>query len=173
MTRGFLKPSRILSTVAAALLLAAAPAGPDVPVVRSVDAILALAPPGQLRVLHFWATWCGACKKDLPNVRQLAKALDGAGVPLIGISLDSPDNGPAVAAYVRDQHLYFPNAILDSPDPTPIVNRLDPAWEADLPATFVVSKSGKTLHAYLGLTPVERVLEDVRRETRQPEEKTP
>jgi thiol-disulfide isomerase/thioredoxin len=166
-----MKPPRILPLVALSLL--AASAGPDVPVVRSVDAILALAPPGQLRVLHFWAIWCGACKRDLPNVRELAKKLDAAGVAMIGVSLDGPDAVAKVSAYVRDERLGFPNAILDSPDPTPIVDRLDPAWTADLPATFLVSKSGKTLHAYLGQTPVERVLEDVRREARQPEEKTP
>lgn len=167
-----MRPSRIASIAGAALLLVAASPGPEIPVVRSVDAILALSPPGQIRVLHFWATWCGACKKDLPNVRLLAKGLDAAGVPLIGVSLDSPDKADAVAAYVRDQRLDFPNAILDSPDPTPIVNRLDPAWDADLPATFLVAKSGKTLQAYLGSTPVERVLEDARRAARQPEEQT-
>jgi thiol-disulfide isomerase/thioredoxin len=151
-----------------ALLLAAAPAGPDVPVAKSVDAVLALAPPGKLRVLHFWATWCGACTRETPAIRELAKRLDAAGVPFIGVSLDSPAKAAAVSAYVRDQRLGFPNVLLDSPDPTPIVNRLDPAWEADLPATFIVGKSGKTLHAYLGPTPVERVLEDVRREAQQP-----
>jgi thiol-disulfide isomerase/thioredoxin len=165
--------SAFAGALAAAVLLTAASSGPDVPVVRNVDAILALSPPGQLRVLHFWATWCGACRRDLPALRELAKKLDAAGVPLIGVSLDSPDKMDAVAAYVRDQRLGFPNAILDSPDPTPIVNRLDPAWDADLPATFLVSKSGKTLQAYLGPIPVERVLEDVRREAHQPKEKTP
>jgi thiol-disulfide isomerase/thioredoxin len=168
-----MKLPRPLALAAVALLLAAASPGPDIPVVHNVDGILALSPPGQLRVLHFWATWCGACKRDLPNVRALAKGLDAAGVALIGVSLDSPDDADAVSAYVRDQRLGFPNAILDSPDPTPVVNRLDPAWEADLPATFLVSKSGKTLHAYLGLTPVERVLEDVRREAHPPAEKIP
>ncbi len=174
MQRPAVRPSTSLgaigSALLAALLLTAASPGPKIPVVRNVDAILALAPPGQLRVLHFWATWCGACRKDLPQLRELAKKLDAAGVPLIGVSLDNPDKTDVVAAYVRDQRLGFPNAILDSPDPTPIVNRLHPGWDADLPATFLVAKSGKTLQAYLGPIPVERVLEDIRRETHQPKE---
>ncbi|HUB09001.1 MAG TPA: TlpA disulfide reductase family protein [Myxococcales bacterium] len=144
------------------LLAAASP--PAVPVVRTVDEALALEAPGHgLRVLHFWALWCGTCRRDLPSLRRLAAGLDAAGVPLIGLSLDRPDQAQAVEAYAREQRLAFPNAILDAPDPTPITQRLDPAWDADLPATFVVSKSGKTLRAYLGLTPVERVLDDVRR----------
>jgi thiol-disulfide isomerase/thioredoxin len=147
------------------LLLAAAPAGPDIPVVKTVDAVLELTPPGQLRVLHFWATWCGACTRDAPNVRELAGKLDAAGIPFIGVSLDQPGKAAAVAASVRDQKFFFPNAILDSPDPTPIVARLDPKWDADLPATFLVAKSGKTLHSYLGQTPVDRIVDDIRRET--------
>ncbi|MHB8419010.1 MAG: peroxiredoxin family protein [Myxococcales bacterium] len=131
---------------------------------HSLDDALALAAPGHgLRVLHFWALWCATCRRDLPALRRLAAGLDAAAVPLIGLSLDGTDKVEAVARYAREERLDFPNAILDSPDPAPVVARLDPAWEADLPATFVVSKSGKTLQAYLGPTPVERVLDDVRR----------
>ncbi len=134
------------------------------PVVRSVDEALALVPAQHgLRVLHFWALWCGTCRRDLPALRRLAAGLDQAGVPLLGLSLDRPEQAGEVAGYAREQRLAFPNAILDSPDPAPIVARLEPGWGADLPATFVVSKSGKTLRSYLGPTPVERVLDDVRR----------
>ena len=137
----------------------------SVPVVRDVDGLLQLARrgPGGLVVLHFWATWCGACRSDLPRVRELETGLAALGVPLIGASLDRPADAARVATYAREQRLAFPNAILDSPDPNPIVARLDPQWGADLPATFIVGGSGKTLRAYLGATPVERVLEDVRR----------
>ncbi len=154
----------------------AASGGRAVPVVRSVDEALALASPGHgLRVLHFWALWCATCRRDVPQLRRLAAGLDAAGVPLIGLSLDATDQVDAVGRYVREQRLAFPNAVLDSPDPAPVVQRLDPRWGADLPATFVVSKSGKTALAYLGPTPVERVLEDVRRlESEAPQkEKTP
>jgi thiol-disulfide isomerase/thioredoxin len=144
------------------LLAAASPSG--VPVVKTVDEALALEAPGHdgLRVLHFWALWCSACKREMPEVRQLAARLDATGVPFLGVSLDAPGQTDAVAAYAREQRLGFPNAILDAPDPTPVTERLAPGWDASLPATFIVAKSGKTLRAYLGPTPVERVLDDVR-----------
>ncbi len=147
------------------LLSALVIGSPAVPVVRDVDGLLRLAHRGRgnLVVLHFWATWCGACRADLPRVRELQRGLATLGVPIVGASLDRPEEAARVANYAREQGLAFPNAVLDSPDPDPVVARLDPAWGADLPATFLVDGSGKTLRAYLGATPVERVLEDVRR----------
>ncbi len=114
-------------------------------------------------VLHFWATWCAACRRETPRIRELARQLARIGVPLVGASLDRAGDAGRVGEYAREHGLAFPNAVLDAPDPDPVVARLDPGWDAGLPATFVLDRSGKTVRAYLGATPVERVLEDVRR----------
>lgn len=41
---------------------------------------------GKTVVLNFWATWCGPCKKEIPDFSRFAD--DHPDVPVIGISLD-------------------------------------------------------------------------------------
>jgi len=41
---------------------------------------------GKTVVLNFWATWCGPCKKEIPDFSRFAT--DHPDVPVIGISLD-------------------------------------------------------------------------------------
>jgi RNA polymerase sigma factor (sigma-70 family) len=43
---------------------------------------------GRLTLVHFWASWCGACKKQLPAVRQLNERFGKQGLAVLGLSLD-------------------------------------------------------------------------------------
>jgi len=44
---------------------------------------------GRCVVLDFWATWCGDCRKDLPEMKKLHSQYDIMGVEFIGISFDT------------------------------------------------------------------------------------
>ena len=57
-------------------------------------------------LIALWATWCGPCREELPQLQ----ALHDAGVPVLGISVDDPDRTEAVAAYVEELGLSFPVA---------------------------------------------------------------
>ena len=47
---------------------------------------------GRCVVLDFFATWCGDCRKDLPEMKKLYQTYDMEGVEFIGISFDTdPD----------------------------------------------------------------------------------
>ena len=44
---------------------------------------------GRCVVLDFWATWCGDCRKDLPEMKKLYNQYDVQGVEFIGVSFDT------------------------------------------------------------------------------------
>ncbi len=46
---------------------------------------------GTVVVVDFWATWCGPCVAEMPNMKKLYTEYKDKGVEFIGISLDQPE----------------------------------------------------------------------------------
>lgn len=64
---------------------------------------------GKPVVIHYWATWCEACKQDMKLLRQLQAKYQAAGLQIVGINVDSTRN--QAAAYLQANpapwtHLY-------------------------------------------------------------------
>ena len=45
---------------------------------------------GKVVVVDFWATWCGPCVAEMPNMKKLYAEYHDKGVEFVGVSLDSP-----------------------------------------------------------------------------------
>jgi RNA polymerase sigma factor (sigma-70 family) len=61
-------------------------------------------------VVHFWASWCGPCKQQLPAVRKLHERFAGRGVNMLGIALD--DDAVAWQSAVKELGLPWPQGRL-------------------------------------------------------------
>lgn len=56
---------------------------------------------GKVVLIDFWASWCGPCRKENPNVKRLYEQYKNKGFEIFGVSLDS-DKGRWVQAIEQD-----------------------------------------------------------------------
>jgi thiol-disulfide isomerase/thioredoxin len=47
---------------------------------------------GRPVVIHYWATWCEACKQDMKLLRQLQAKYQSAGLQIVGVNVDGSRN---------------------------------------------------------------------------------
>ena len=59
----------------------------------------------RVTMINLWATWCVACKKELPELSELAKEFEKKGCQIVGICLDADEEGMAeVAKEILEQN---------------------------------------------------------------------
>jgi thiol-disulfide isomerase/thioredoxin len=103
-------------------------------------------------VLHFWATWCGACREEFPSLRRELLGLPKRGVGVLLVSIDRPDHRAQARRMLSDFRLLaLPAVLLDAPEPDPVLRAIgEPGWDGTLPATFVFDAEGKLRKSFVG-----------------------
>jgi thiol-disulfide isomerase/thioredoxin len=66
---------------------------------------------GKVVLIDFWASWCGPCRKENPNVVKTYEKYKDAGFTVMSVSLDS-DKGKWLQA-IKDDGLVWPNHVSD------------------------------------------------------------
>ena len=142
--------SRVVATALCALLLAPSLLAADVRTVKEPAAIEKVWPAAaKVRVVNLWATWCGPCVAEMPDLRTIDETF-GAEVALLGVSLDDmiPDTKPAkVTAFLEKYRIAFPNLYY-----TGNADTLGDyyGFNGELPVTIVFDRKGKELWRHEG-----------------------
>ncbi len=90
---------------------------------------------GRVVLVNFWATWCGPCLREIPDLARLARDLGPYGLTVIGVSIDE-GGWTAVQPFAERLAIPYPLVLDDG--------RTGAAFGSSemMPTTFVVDRRG-------------------------------
>lgn len=91
---------------------------------------------GDVVLLNIWATWCGPCRIEMPEIQALHSDFGPEGLRVVAVSIDVAEARDAIPGFVRDYGLTF--EVLH--DPRGDIQRL--YQTTGVPETFVIGRDG-------------------------------
>jgi peroxiredoxin len=99
---------------------------------------------GKVVIVNFWATWCGPCRKEIPDFIEAYKKYKNKGLVIIGISVDK-DGWSAVTPFIEESKINYPVVLANAQ----VVENYG-GVEA-IPTTFIVDKKGYIADQQIGV----------------------
>jgi len=93
-------------------------------------------------IVNMWATWCGPCVKEFPNLVRLEKNYKGKGLNVIFVSMDDLKDGSRVQKFLKKEKVDFATYIKNQSD-NDFIKQFDSEWSGALPASFIFDSKGQ------------------------------
>jgi thiol-disulfide isomerase/thioredoxin len=97
---------------------------------------------GRWRFVHFWASWCGPCRKEMPGIDRMTRLLADSGIEFVLVNTAETEN------------TVFTFLGIVAPDLVPLLDSdgvATDAWQPrGLPATYLVDPDGLIQYQALG-----------------------
>ena len=98
---------------------------------------------GKVVVVNFWATWCGPCRAEIPDLVALQEKYKDT-LQVIGISEDEA-GADVVKRFAAEHKINYPVAMT-----TPEIEKLFPGISA-LPTSFILDRESRVVQKHVGM----------------------
>ena len=104
----------------------------------------------KLRVIDVWATWCGPCVVEFPDLIDINRMYRRRDFEFISISADEPAKKDKALKFLQQTQASTKNYIFNVDDKYQLIEAIDPKWQGALPYTMVIEPGGKVIYAKEG-----------------------
>jgi len=104
----------------------------------------------KLRLVNVWATWCGPCVTELPELVEMNRMYRKRDFEFITISMDEPEKKDRALEKLKDLKVAATNYIYTGPNKDKLMEALDTKWEGPVPHTLLIAPGGKVIYRHTG-----------------------
>jgi thiol-disulfide isomerase/thioredoxin len=105
---------------------------------------------GKVLLVNLWATWCGPCRLETPELIKLHKEFQSQGVEMVGLSTENPDaSEEAVRQFVHDFNVDYRVGWATNDVAITLMQGRDA-----IPQSFIISRSGRVVKRFVGFNPI-------------------
>ena len=104
--------------------------------------------PGKVILVNLWATWCGPCRLETPELVRLHKEYRAKGLEMVGLSTENPDaSAESVRNFVRDFNVDYP---VGWATPEVAMAFMQFTGRNAIPQSFIIAPDGRILNRFVG-----------------------
>jgi thiol-disulfide isomerase/thioredoxin len=104
---------------------------------------------GKVIVINLWATWCGPCRREIPELVKLNKEFHSRGVEIIGLSTEDPDaSAEKVRKFIQDFQIDYRIGWAPAEVGAPLMQ-----GHNSIPQIFIISRDIRILKHFVGFSP--------------------
>ena len=111
---------------------------------------------GRPVLINFWASWCGPCRLEMPDLVRAYTAHKAEGFVILAVNPTFEDTLPEVKAFVKEFNMTFPVLLDETGEVTNQLYRL-----RGLPTSVFVNRAGRITRIHLGAMTNQQITEFV------------
>ena len=104
---------------------------------------------GKVLLVNLWATWCGPCRMETPELVKLHSEYQSRGVEMVGLSTEDPDaSAESVAEFVKEYNVKYHIGWATRDVAIALMQ-----GRTNSPQSFIIARDGRILKRFIGFRP--------------------